>query len=192
PCPRTIAYQETKTTSSTTGFQWEFGVEAGATIKKIFTIKSTFKYARSGSTTDATSTGTTNTYSFPVPPGKTCIPTRVSYRMSCDGATYTVNHDQWNTEKYAGRCAELGIDFTGKNRIFPGLYGRYHYYVDQGKLYEMISTSDFPPTNCDTVKNGDVWVRGMVLGKSEPDSKQPLFYTNGKSLSTISCVLKPL
>jgi hypothetical protein len=66
---------------------------------------------------------------------------------------------------------------------------RYFYYVNDGKLYEMISTSDYPPSGCDTVENGNVWERNMVLSQSDPTAKQPLFYPNGKSLSAVDCVL---
>ncbi|KAK3810398.1 MAG: hypothetical protein J3R72DRAFT_463895 [Linnemannia gamsii] len=187
PCTRSVTYQDSQTSSSTTGFHWEFGVEGGGAIGPV-NVKSTFKYGQSSSTTQSITKGEGNTYTFPVPAGKHCTPTIVSYRMSCKGTAYNVNHDAWNTKANPGGCASLNIDFAS-NKIFEGFDPRYYYYVSGTDLYEMVSTTDFPPSGCDTVKGGDVWVRNMVLSNQDPASKQPLFYTTGKSLSTISCVL---
>lgn len=187
PCSRSVVYQDTQSSSSTTGFHWEFGAEASGAIGPV-TVKSTFKYGQSTSKTEARTKGESNTYVFPVPPGKSCIPTIVSYRMRCKGDAYNVNHDAWNTKPNPGGCKNLPIIFD-KDKIFAGLSPRYYYYVSGLELYEMISTSDFPPMSCDAVDGGNVWVRGMVLANEDNASLQPLFYTNGKSLSAISCVL---
>lgn len=78
-------------------------------------------------------------------------------------------------------CKYMGLTTTT-------LY-KYHYYIDQGSFMRWYLTATFLLRCCDTVEGGNVWVRGMVLSKSDPTAKQPLFYTNSKSFSAIDCVL---
>ncbi|KAF9277830.1 hypothetical protein BGZ88_000954 [Linnemannia elongata] len=185
-CKLTAAIKNTESFTDTMGFTSSFSVEAGGTIGGAVNVKATMSSSTTETYAHTYGQETSITYEFPVPMGKRCTPSRVSYRMKCKGSSWHVNGESVKTD-----CSKLEspIGFSDMLRIFKGPDGHF-YYVNHradgtSELYEMV-TNGYAPERCEDVTDG-VWVRQMELRRSK-DTEEPLSYTDGKSLSAIACI----
>ncbi|KAG0318508.1 hypothetical protein BGZ99_005638 [Dissophora globulifera] len=187
-CKLTASIKNTESFTDTLGYTSSFSVEAGGTVPGAVNVKATMSKGTSETYAHTYGQETSVTYEFPVPEGKRCTPTRVSYRMKCKGISWHVNGQDNRNSKTA--CSDLTIDFADPLKIFKGPDGHF-YYVNRlsdtdSQLYEMTSKTGFAPESCESVADG-IWVRTMDLLRAK-DTDEPLSFTDGRSLSAIACI----
>ncbi|KAG0090035.1 hypothetical protein BGZ93_000639 [Podila epicladia] len=189
-CKVTAAIKNTESFTNTMGFTTSFSIEASGKIGAA-TVKVAASQSQSNTYAHTYGQETSISYEFPVPAGKGCTPTRVSYRMKCKGTSWHVIGEEKKFD-----CDKLTdpIDFSDQLRIFKGDDGHYFYvnHRSDGKseLYEMLTFENrYRPNNCGEVTGG-VWVRQMDVLLSA-DTEEPLSFTDGKSLSAMACIFTP-
>ncbi|KAF9971537.1 hypothetical protein BGZ73_005523 [Actinomortierella ambigua] len=189
-CQLEISVIDSQTFRDEIGFHAEYTIEVSGGLPGIFEARVSATYGMSYTYSKEYSKGQEISYSFPVSPGKTCTPTRVSYRQRCIGTVWEVqnNRRDWN-------CKDLAFDFGDKHRFFTNsddqAYGWYHYVQyrpnEAPELWTLHTSHGFRPINCEDIDRG-VEVRTMKQLRVDKDAKASLEFDTGKSISAVTCI----
>ncbi|KAF9105216.1 hypothetical protein BGX27_009723 [Mortierella sp. AM989] len=187
-CQLDITFVDTQSFKHTVGFVAQYEISGKGGMPGVFEASTTWTFGSSYSYEKEYSRGRELKYSFPVSPGRTCIPSHVAYRQSCTGTLWEAKNDRWDW-----MCDELtDIDFRDKHKFFylQGEDNWFHYVAvrsDKTVLYSIRTKNEFVPTSCYDV-DYKIQVRTLTVINTNADAKASLEFDNGNSISATTCV----
>ncbi|KAF9127932.1 hypothetical protein BG015_004430 [Linnemannia schmuckeri] len=190
-CNLGITVVDSQTFRDEIGFHAEYTIEVSGGLPGVFEAKVSATYGLSYTYSKEYSKGQEISYSFPVSPGRTCTPTRVSYRQRCIGTIWEVANDAWT-----GHCKDLPFDFADKHRWFsyPGDAGEFGWfqYVQYRpgqipQLWTVHTSHGYRPISCADVDKL-VQVRSLRQLRVDNDAKASLEFDTGRSISAVTCI----
>ncbi|KAG9319414.1 hypothetical protein KVV02_007563 [Mortierella alpina] len=190
PCELGVEIKDEQTFADQIGVHADYTIETSGSVPGVFDIKTSATFGVSYTYTKQFNSGRMVKYTFPVPEGKTCTPTRMSYRLLCKGTIWRVQDDRTDTD-----CGSLsGIDFKNRFRWFnlESDGSNWYQYVNQPdgqntQLWTFDSKSGGRPTSCDDIK-APVQVRSMTKITEDPNVYASLSTTDGSSFSAVTCI----
>jgi hypothetical protein len=187
-CDLGITFVDSQSFRDEIGFHAEYTIEVSGGLPGVFEARVSATYGMSYTYSKEYSKGQEISYSFPVSPGRTCTPSRVSYRQRCTGTIWEVANDAWT-----GHCKDLPFDFADKHRWFStdGEFGWFHYVQYRPgqvpQLWTVHTSHGFRPINCADVDKL-VEVRSLKQLRVDNDAKASLEFDTGRSISAVTCI----
>ncbi|KAG0043241.1 hypothetical protein BGZ83_011688 [Gryganskiella cystojenkinii] len=194
PCTLTATFKDSQTFRDEIGVHASYSVEASGGVPGIAEVKMSATYGASYTYTQEYSHGVEVAYGYTVPVNETCTPTSVSYRLRCTGSSWQLARDdqQWDQELV---CKDQTIDFKTRDKWFMAKEhdGWEYQYIDKsvtdGKLWTFKTNNQGRPRDCSDVKF--LGLRNLKKIRDNKDTLCPLGYTNGKSLTAVTCIYLP-